>query len=272
MRILWVSFFSLMFGTTLFAQQNGPQLQPFHQLWFFSAPASHSEHPRIFYQVCNRSDGHSAFRWHGAGFGVAASAEIPPNICAFKNTYSNAPRSPKPQNVTVQGKGSGPILTWTLDSPDDVFGQIYSYIEATISGPDGFVDQSIISIEVIVDGSGAGELTISSSGAFDSVIVLFPEGSVDPNEILGLSDGNVNVSANRFSELSEISSSETQELISDQNGQLQVVLVERQESREFSGNFKFEDLTQLGGRVVFFGRIGDDIVTLSETTMPRVPS
>ncbi|NHB75867.1 hypothetical protein [Rhodobacter calidifons] len=250
--------------------QQGPELHPFHQIWFFSAPVSHEAYPRIFYQACNRSEGSTAFRWLGAGFGVAASAELPSNICAFKNTYSNASRSPKPYDVTVQGRGTGPIMTWTWDAPDSLLSQIYSYVEATISGPDGYADQSVISIGVIVNESGGAEIRISSSGVFDSLVVVFPEGLVNPNDVLNLGDTNAEISGRQLSDLTELSSPDTESLFGDQKAELQSVLIEGQASGGFSTNFKVEDLTQLGGTVVIFGRVDNDIVILNETAIPEV--
>lgn len=253
------------------AQQQGPQLHPFHELWFFSAPVNHDDFPRIFYQVCNRSGDSSAFRWYGAGFGVAASAQLPPDFCAFKNTYSEAQSSPKLHEVLVQGRGTGDVRTWTLDSPDSVFDRMYSYVEAAITSPDGIVDQSVISIDVRIDESGAGDLRISSSGVFDSVIVHFPEASFDVGDLLNLGDRDATVSIGSLRQHTSNSSPATQILFEDQDETRQVFRLEGQGGSNFSALFFSEEAFELGSFIVIFGLVDGDIVIVNEAVLPRSP-
>lgn len=251
------------------AQQQGPQLHPLHELWFFSAPVNHDYFPRIFYQVCNRSEDSAAFRWYGAGFGVAASAQLPPNFCAFKNTYSEAASSPKLHEVLVQGRGTGDVRTWTLDSPDSFSDRVYSYVEAAVTGPEGIVDQSVISIDVRIYESGEGELRISSSGVFDAVIVHFPEASIDVGELLNLGDRDATVSTSSLLQHTSGSSPETQSLFEDQDETRQVFLLEGQGRTNFSALFLSDAAFDLGSFVVLFGLVEGDIVVVNEATLPR---
>jgi hypothetical protein len=252
------------------AQTPGPLLQPYQDHWFFSTEAAHAGQHRLFYQVCNRSSGNSAFRWDGAGFAVRAFSELKPDWCAFKNTYSAVKASPKPHQVKIQGKETGSVLTWSPDGEDGPFQSIYSYIETGTTGPEGFTAHSIISIEVQISADGGGTIVITSSGAFADVAIAFPAASIDPTSILDLADENVETSSTPLSEIGP--AGEENAVVVIDNPDALAILIKPSETQNFTASFKSADLRQLGGRVHIFGRIANEIVILNEVPMPKPPS
>jgi hypothetical protein len=254
-----------------FAQSLRPHLEEYEDHWFFSALTKHAGYPRLFYQVCNRSTGNSAFNWQGAGFGVRAFAELAPDFCAFKNTYTQYSASPKPHSVHFQGKYPGQVMTWSIDRQSGFAQAVYSSVEATVFGPDGFVEHSMISLDVrIVD--GIATLVITSSGSFSDVVIEFPESEVDALKLLDFVDGDVEVanlplSSLGVSEVFDLSlgDSSSTALLLTPSGSIDV-----EQPTAFTLSLKTGTISELGGSANVFGRVGEETVIYSQVALPSV--
>ncbi|MEP3255945.1 MAG: hypothetical protein ABJN26_22640 [Stappiaceae bacterium] len=197
---------------------------------------------------------------------MTAFSELQSGWCAFKNTYTKETTSPKPHDVKLQGKQTGSVITWSPDNDDGPIQSIYSYIETGTNGPEGFVEHSIISIDVQIGGDGSGTLVISSSGAFADVAIAFPSSSIDPSTVLDLQSGNVETSTSSASEIKP----ETDQVVVD-NPDATALLIQPTKDRNFTASFKSADLRQLGGTVHIYGRVADGLAVLNEVAMPRPP-
>jgi hypothetical protein len=263
-----VSMKSLLFPLFLFphptlAEEYGATLEPYLDHWFFSSRSDHAGFPRLFYQVCNRSDGNSAFSWEGAGFGVRAFAELPPNFCAFKNTYSHETASPKPHIVQFQGGNSGKVITWSIDRDNSWTQSVYTSIEASIFREEGTIDQSMISMEMTYTEDGA-KLIISSSGYFSDVVIDFPESEIDPTELLRLVENTVSLSSMPLGELI----SEDDFGLNLVEGQVPALVLAGRDTRGFSAQFDVPFPWDLGTAVILIGRVNGTAVVYNQALLP----
>jgi len=262
----------LTFFSSAYAQTKGPHLHPLHEHWFFSAQTEHAGTQRVFYQVCNRSDGSSALKWHGAGFGITAFAELKSNFCAFKDIYNDAQYSPKAHKVEVQGKGPGSIITWSRDRSSKYKRWVYSLIETTFTKPAGKIQHSIISLRVDIEADGSGQLRISSSGNFADVVVRFPESEVDPNSVLNLATDNVDTRSTTLAEEDSSPSKDTLDLTEGDDRNAPAMLITSKKDGNFRASFKTKDLEQLGGTIKIYGRANNRLVIINDVPMPEKPS
>ena len=248
-------------------------MHAYNQHWFLSAPASHGGHRRIFYQVCNHSDGKSAFRWVGAAFGVTALAQLDPYVCAYKNNYTEGEIVTAPKTVRFQGGRSGSVETWVPKSSGSLPSRIYSEMEAMVKGPDGYVALAKISILIQLEENGSAVINIVSSGEFDDVVIALPATFLDPGELSELVSLQSDEAAIKFAEFSELredasAGGDSEILTGDIGDKVPSFRLRHLKGEPINARLFVRDLQKFGDVFVSFGRTAGQISVRNDVSLP----
>jgi hypothetical protein len=247
-------------------------MHSYNQHWFLSARGRHSGHQRIFYKACNHSDGRSAFRWEGAGFGVTAFAQLEQNFCAYKNNYTEATLDPAPETVWFQGGPSGQVMTLVPENSGNALRRAYSYVEAMVKGPEGYVALSEVSVLIELADDGSAIIAIETSGEFDAVVVALPAASLDIDglrQLVSLDSDAIELEFSTFEELPNTTAEDISILTGNVRGDAVSFRLRHPDGGPIDARVFVQDMRKFGDVLVSFGETSGWISMRNDIYPPK---
>jgi hypothetical protein len=264
-----------------------PQQAEIHTLndhHVLSAPTESGQLQLVYYEVCNASKTTSAFRWTGAGFGVDATNQLPPGLCARKRVYGSGPYIVRPEDIVFQG-GGGPagVPTWVpclspLTGVDTCKGGLRSVasralasLDLLTASPDGkFVAMETVTIQLDRDATGkGGRLLVRTSDGFEHVLVAFPNGKAGVDELRKLFADNADIEIQTFNYFKDVRKLTSELLASELPGSSPVLSIPKPKEGGYERTLNVADVSQIGRIAVMLLERQGRLAVRNELSIPQ---
>lgn len=264
-------FACIIVGASAMAQ-GVPEEIPYNQHAFFSAPTTMAhDWNEVFYKVCNDSGGNSSFRWYGPGFGVSSLAELDDDWCALKTVSFDSGSSDvfRSKVTFLGGPSKDNIPAWLPPNPSR---WIYSQIKTRITDADGQAPMAAINVTSNRNENGSGEIRITAGNYFDEIIVIFPEASVNEEELLASLQPDFRSGEVSVTNSTTIGDFNTNELLNANELEEGVPLLVVSGDEGTRGLFSVENFDLLGKQMWLFAGNADGMWIRNDILLPIGPS